>query len=294
MGLGTRTARYDVYFWGILCQDIILRLSDLPRGDSGGAILEEQLAVGGDAANSAYAANHLGLNTALQANHLGRDERARYLLRELRKRGQRLYGLRRNTKPTVHAYCLALPDGHRSIFGAFAQKKISLPEVNLLKASRSFCLDGYYGQASGKACAMAKRAGLTIFANDICPSETYFPLVDYIILSHRAGDISGARRFLKLAKRKTKGTVIITMGKDGTLAIDDTGKIVRQRGFLVKVVDSTGAGDAFRASFIYGILKGWAMERCLRFAGGFAALSCKGIGGSGYLPSAAETEKFIR
>ncbi len=287
-------SKYDVYFWGILCQDIVLRLSGVPDSGVNAAVLEETPAVGGDAANSAHAASSLGLKVILQPNHLGKDDAARFVLRELGRRKHKLTGLERNSYPTVHAYCLALPNGERTIFGSFAHKKISPPSLKLIKNSRAFCLDGYYAAASAPACRIARDAGATIFANDICPSEKHFPLVDYIFLSHPAGDTAGARRFLKLAKKRAKGTVIITMGKDGTMVVDKNGKFYRQKGFKTKVVDSTGAGDCFRASFIYSYLKGWDMRKSLRFAGAFAALSCRGVGATGYLPSLRETEKLMK
>ena len=45
-------------------------------------------------------------------------------------------------------------------------------------------------------------------------------------------------------------------------------------GFPVTVVDTTGAGDVFRGGYIYGIVKGWSLERLLWFANAAAAVSC--------------------
>jgi len=292
MALGTNI--YDIYFWGIICQDLILRLNAVPRGDRGAAILEETTAIGGDAANSAAAASRLGLKVVLQTNHLGRDAIGNFIMDELRQRKQAVVRMTRNNLPTVHAYALALPDGQRTILGSFKQNRISPADRGMIRRSRVFCFDGYYDSGIAPALATAKRAGTLIIANDVMPTAPHFPLIDYIVLSAPDDGLKRAERFLAAAKRRTPGTVIVTMGKRGAIALDSAGKRYRQKGFPVEVADSTGAGDCFRASFIYGQLKGWDIKRCLRFAGGFAALSCRGIGGGGYLPSAVATEKFIR
>ncbi len=64
--------------------------------------------------------------------------------------------------------------------------------------------------------------------------------------------------------------LVVTLGKRGSKAIVG-GKTYYEPAFEVeKVVDTTGAGDAFAAGFLYGYLKGYPIERCLRI-GNFAA-----------------------
>jgi len=63
------------------------------------------------------------------------------------------------------------------------------------------------------------------------------------------------------------------------------GEIVYAKGFLIDVVDTTGAGDVFHAGFIYGLLQNWEMEKILQFANAVAALKCRELGGrKGFLP----------
>jgi 5-dehydro-2-deoxygluconokinase len=52
----------------------------------------------------------------------------------------------------------------------------------------------------------------------------------------------------------------------------------------VEVVDGSGAGDAFAAGLIVGILEGWPVERSLRFASVVGALACTGLGCSAGIP----------
>jgi sugar/nucleoside kinase (ribokinase family) len=63
--------------------------------------------------------------------------------------------------------------------------------------------------------------------------------------------------------------------------------------FKVKVVDTTGAGDAFNAGFLHGWLHGWPMEETLRFANAMGALAVVRIGASEDAPSLETVRQFI-
>lgn len=78
-------------------------------------------------------------------------------------------------------------------------------------------------------------------------------------------------------------TVIVTMGPDGLLlrTADDTQRIPAP---IVNVVDGSGAGDAFAAGLIVGILEGWPLERSLTFATEVGALACTALGCSAGIP----------
>jgi adenosine kinase len=39
-----------------------------------------------------------------------------------------------------------------------------------------------------------------------------------------------------------------------------------------RVVDPTGCGDAFRAALLYGLERGWALERCAKLGNRLGAL----------------------
>lgn len=48
----------------------------------------------------------------------------------------------------------------------------------------------------------------------------------------------------------------------------------------VEVTDTTGAGDAFDAGFIYAMLRGYTVRECLVIGNACAGLSAMGIGGT--------------
>ena len=73
------------------------------------------------------------------------------------------------------------------------------------------------------------------------------------------------------------------------MALDEDG-IHYAPAFQVEAVDTTGAGDVFRAGFIYAMLRGWPTDDILRFANAAAAVSCTRLGALGGIPSLEEVE----
>jgi sugar/nucleoside kinase (ribokinase family) len=71
------------------------------------------------------------------------------------------------------------------------------------------------------------------------------------------------------------------------------GKILYAKGFKIKVMDTTGAGDVFHAGFIYGLLRNWEAGEILRFANAVAALKCREMGGRKGIPTLTEVQRFL-
>lgn len=82
-----------------------------------------------------------------------------------------------------------------------------------------------------------------------------------------------ARKLLTMGPK----LVAITMGANGCM-IASKDKVVHAPAFAVKVVDTTGAGDAFMGGLSYGLLRGWDPEHVGAFANACAALCCTKVG----------------
>ena len=61
----------------------------------------------------------------------------------------------------------------------------------------------------------------------------------------------------------------------------------------IDAVDTTGAGDVFRAGFIYALLQAQSPSRILRFAAAAAALSCTREGAMTSVPALDEVERLL-
>lgn len=91
------------------------------------------------------------------------------------------------------------------------------------------------------------------------------------------------------------GIVCVTLGERGSLCRVG-GREILTPAFPVTVVDSTGAGDVFRAGFIAAWLHGGAdgtVEEALRWANAVAAMKCRGLGARTTTPTLPELRGFL-
>jgi len=71
--------------------------------------------------------------------------------------------------------------------------------------------------------------------------------------------------------------VAITCGTDGAIYADPT-QIIQLRPLAIDYVDGSGAGDAFTAGIVIGMLREWPIEDTLRYAAALGASVCRGLG----------------
>jgi len=97
----------------------------------------------------------------------------------------------------------------------------------------------------------------------------------------------------KLISKGVKN-VIVTLGAKGAYVLteDGEGKVIPA--FKVKVVDTTGAGDAFNAALAVSLAEGLNIEEAIVRANAAAALAITKIGAQSGLPSRLELEDFIK
>lgn len=88
-----------------------------------------------------------------------------------------------------------------------------------------------------------------------------------------------------LAERFDLRVVALTLGELGSCLLRE-GQWSREPGRVVKVVDTVGAGDAFTAVLVTGLLKGWTTARLLERATDVAAYVCTQAGATPDLEAA--------
>lgn len=78
-----------------------------------------------------------------------------------------------------------------------------------------------------------------------------------------------------LRKRWNVPNVIVTQGSRGAISYDRSSKVTKAGGVRVSgLEDTVGAGDAFSAVVILGLLRGWPAAKALERANTFAAKVC--------------------
>jgi sugar/nucleoside kinase (ribokinase family) len=113
--------------------------------------------------------------------------------------------------------------------------------------------------------------------------------VDYVFLNALEARLLAGRRGRAGAAfwRSATRNVVIKLGARGSRWIGQHID-VRAAAPRVRVVDTTGAGDAFNGGFIYAVLRGWPPAQCLRAANRVGARSTLAPGGIASLPSLRE------
>ncbi|MFW6074705.1 MAG: carbohydrate kinase family protein [Chloroflexota bacterium] len=84
----------------------------------------------------------------------------------------------------------------------------------------------------------------------------------------------------------------VSRGAGGSVAIHPGG-IQHCAAFSIDVVDTTGAGDAFAAGTIFGIISGWEDAEILQFGNAVGGLACRKLGARASLPSRSEVDAII-
>jgi sugar/nucleoside kinase (ribokinase family) len=92
-----------------------------------------------------------------------------------------------------------------------------------------------------------------------------------------------------------RGTLVIKCGAKGALAMRAGGEAVTMPAFVVEAIDTTGAGDAFNAGFVYTtiVARGSAAE-ALRFAAACGAQAVTQVGGATNAPSAEMIQQWLK
>ena len=79
------------------------------------------------------------------------------------------------------------------------------------------------------------------------------------------------------ARLNPECTVVVTQGPRGALARSKN-EMIQAGTYSVNSIDGSGAGDAFAAGFITGLLEGWSLEGTLRFASAVGASCTRALG----------------
>lgn len=170
----------------------------------------------------------------------------------------------------------------------------------LFAGARVLHVDDVDEEGSIAAARLARAEGLMVTSDLDRATENTPILVESVTIPIFAEHVPGAltgeadiERALRTLRRPHHTLLCATLGTDGAIALIDD-RIVRSPAFKIDAVDTTGAGDVFRAGLIYGMLGGWAIEESLRFANAAAAVSCTRLGAMSAVPALGEVSDLIQ
>jgi sugar/nucleoside kinase (ribokinase family) len=161
------------------------------------------------------------------------------------------------------------------------------------------------GPASVTLLKEAKKRGRTVAFDLIGASaetlsivEPLLSYIDYFMPSiEEAKDMSGKSSAEDCARcYLDRGAVccVFTLGSDGAYYAHKDGTRLPSPAYDVKVVDTTGCGDAFDAGFITALHHKMDLETSLRFAQAAAGLVATGLGSDAGIQSFEHTLKVMK
>ena len=273
--------------YGEIDLDIYLSVTRLPTLNQAASVTREFENVGGAAANTAVWLAHWGIPTVLAGHDLGEDRYGRQVRQALSKYPQldTRYLAWHPDYPTPRCQCLVTPDGERSFIMHWPDElRIRPLEAVMLDGTAWLNLD-----MSGplpprlEAARLARSQDVPILINDIYDVEhPILPLVDILVISASIVRTKLPQTpALELGKelRAAGGcSVLITDGGDPMTALLDSGEICQVTPPTIQTVDTTGAGDIFKAGLLAALLEGRPLRQAIRWgvAAGSMAAACAG------------------
>lgn len=295
---------YDVIGVGTNSVDEVVSLpaSLSSAADSGKARIVRRVTLcGGQTATVTAACARLRLATRY-IGVFGSDQRGALIERALLEQGVDLSRAVRCDAPNRSAIILVEPHGRRTVLW-HRSEKLCLPVESLLGDAlrgRVVHVDDDDPQMALAAVRQGRAMGASVTSDIEHLSDTTEMLVStvsYPILERRlASELTGEpdpERALRQLRRFNAGLLVVTLGDLGSAALEGD-RFHHAPACPVEAIDTTGAGDVFRAGFIYGVLREWAVPDVLRFANAAAALSCTKAGAIPSTPTLDEVDQFLK
>ncbi len=297
-------ALYDVLCYGTISMDDITRLDHLPNPRRDAVASLEYNEVGGEALQVAIPLAIWGLRVLVAGNVIGTDWKGRFITEELARYPaiDTRYLQRCDDVITPFAHVLVTPDGERSRIAYWYDDtpKVELSEA-MMRQARLLSVDAYGSAEREHAAEVARSLNKPIISADAIHLDSPLAgLSDAVIISSawlrvNYPDVFEYDHALDL-QANGAGAIIITDGSRPVLVVRADGSAFGVEPYEISdVVDTSGAGNLFKAGLIYGWLQAdWPLEQKIKFACAAAGLYCCRGCGDDPPPSLADISALMR
>jgi ribokinase len=288
----------DAIGFGALNVDKVYLVSEIPKAEEESFVIDFKIYAGGSSANTISALARLGLKTGF-IGKVGKDSEGEFLIRDFESFGVDTSNVIVSEGRTGVAMVFVDREGRRAILLDPALNdtiKFDEIDLNYVKDFRLLHLSSFVCKVSWESFESQKRLakvfkgivsfdpgsvyakfGLDKIKPLIKQTNVFMPNEIEIELLTGLDYREGAEFFLKWCD-----VVVVKRGEKGCYVASDEG-CYEVPAYKVKVVDTTGAGDAFNAGFLYGLLKGKNLEDCARIGNYLASLCIQHVGARTYL-----------
>ena len=280
--------KFDVICFGALNVDRLYRVNRIAGRDEESFIIDFKEAPGGSAANTAVGLARLGLKTGFIGKVSDKRE-GKLLLNDFKRQNVDVGGViisREGRSGVAMGYVNT--KGDRALYiDPGVNDSLELKEIDLKYASNTafLHLTSFVGEKPFKAQKelvkklrdvrmsfdpgeLYARKGIAVLKLMIERSFVMLPSKNELKLLTGKKYDEGSKILIK----KGASIVAVKLGERGCYVTNGKESYLVEP-YKVKVVDTTGAGDAFCAGFLYGLIKNKDLYECGRF-GNFVASRC--------------------
>lgn len=293
---------FDLVTIGCVCADVKAQPVDqLPARGTLGLVPSLEMTMGGLAGVTAAVFSRLGGKTAF-AGCLGNDPFGNFIIEAFHEVGVNTQGIRRvDDYKTAATVVLIDSHGERTFLhhvgtvGIVSEDDI---DFELAKRTKVFHWGGpglttkLHGKPIARVFKKVQAMGVKT-SIDTCfdGSNTWLPLMEEALhhtdilctsmseAPHYTGK-SDPEAILDFFTGYGVEHILLKMGEAGMM-VRDKNETLSFKAHNVPVVDSTGAGDAACAGFIYGLIHQWPLARCGALANAVGALTVQTTGTAG-------------
>jgi ribokinase len=278
---------FDAVGFGALNLDKLFKVNMIAKKEEEGSVLDFKESAGGSAANTVVGLARLELKTGF-IGKVAADHEGNFLLDDFRKEGVDVNGITVSKGRSGSVMGFINPEGHRALYvDPGVNDDIDFNDINLdyVSGAKFLHLSSFVGEPSFKAQkqlleqltdvkvsfdpgAIYARRGLEALKSIIKKTHVMFPNVIEVKLLTGQDYREGAQTFINLGVE----VVAVKLGELGCYVTDGKESHLIEP-YKVEAVDTTGAGDAFCAGFLYGLIKQKDLYECGRL-GNFVASRC--------------------
>lgn len=304
----------DVTCLGILVADVVGKPVDvMPERGKLTLVDRMELHAGGCANSTATGLAKIGIRTSI-IGKVGADGFGDFMVNSLTRSGVDCAGVVRDEQIATSATMVMVHgDGERSFIHYLgANAALTEDDVNwdvvksskILHVAGAFLMPALDGEPTARVLAKAREMGVTTTLDTAWDSkgnwmkllEPCLQYVDYAVPSiEEARMVTGKHEPADVAKvlmDKGVGTVALKMGDQGCYIKSKDAELTIPI-YRVDAIDALGAGDAFAAGFLAGIVNGWDLERTGKFANATGAFCVTALGATTGIKDQTTIETFI-
>ncbi len=302
----------DVVGFGALNLDKLYQVNKIAKEDDETYINDLNVTCGGSAANTLIGLSKLGLNTAL-IGKVAQDSEGELLIKNLKKEGVDTQGVIISPQGRSGSVMGFVDEqGQRALYVDPGVNDLIKPEEvrdELINNTKILHITSFVGNSFTAQEATLKKLspdvkvsldpGRIYAEKGLKNLENILRRTDILLLNQAELKLLTEKKYktieeeIESLKKYDFDIVVVKLGEKGCYATDGESSYIIDS-FQVKCRDTTGAGDAFNAGFLYGYVTGENLEESCIIGNYVASCCVEEFGGTNNLPGIVQVEENIK